>query len=77
MQALVSVVDHAYRWLCRQHRDYPSDADGWHLRFHWHAERTRLEAELHTGCFRFGPLSVITKADGEALQCGVPVMRWY
>jgi len=56
------------RWLCRQRRDYPPDADVRHLRFHWHDERTRLEAELRTGCFRFGPLSVITNADGEVLH---------
>jgi hypothetical protein len=40
----------------------------WHLRFHWHNERIRLEAELGSGRFRFGPLSVITKANGEALH---------
>src|SRR5439155_27174992 len=54
-------------WLCRQRRDYPPDADVWHRRFHWDAERIRLEAELRTGAFRFGPLSVVTKADGEVL----------
>jgi RNA-directed DNA polymerase len=68
MQSLVSVLDQAYRWLCQQRRDYPPDADVWDVRFHWHAERIRLEAELRCGRFRFGPLSVITKADGEVLH---------
>ena len=63
MQTLVSALDQAYCWLCRQRRDYPPDADVWHLRFHWHAERIRLEAELRTGGFRFGPLTVVTKAE--------------
>jgi hypothetical protein len=51
--------------LCR---DYPPDADVWDLRFHWHAERIRLDAELRPGRFRFGPLSVVTKAHGEVLD---------
>jgi RNA-directed DNA polymerase len=54
MQALVSVLDQAYCWPCRQGRDYPPDADVWHLRFHWDVERVRLEAELRPGRFRLG-----------------------
>src|SRR5260370_30335698 len=68
MQTLLSMLDQAYCWLCRQRRDYPPDADVWYLRFHWDAERIRLEAQLRTGGFRFGPLSVVTKADGEVLH---------
>ena len=62
---LVSALDHPYRWLCKQRRRFPPDADVWHLRFHWHAQQVRLEADLLSGRFRLGPLSVITKADGE------------
>jgi len=68
MQMLLSVMDQAYRWLCQQRRDYSPSADVWDLRFHWHAEHIRLEADLLTGRYRFGPLSVITKADGEVLH---------
>jgi RNA-directed DNA polymerase len=68
MQSLVSVLDQAYRWLCQQRRDYPPDADVWDVRFHWPAERIRLEADLRAGRYRFGPLSVFTKADGEVLH---------
>ena len=68
MQTLASALDHAYDWLCHQRKVYPPDADVWDLRLHWHAERIRLEAELRTGRFRFGPLQVITKADGEVLH---------
>ena len=74
MQALVSVLDQAYHWLCQQRRDYPPDADVWDLRFHWHAERIRLDAELRSGRFRFGPLSVVTKAHG--CICEAPALRW-
>ena len=68
MQTLASMLGQAYRWLCRQRRDYPADADVWDLRFHWRSERIRLEDELRTGRFRFGPLRVVTKADGEVLH---------
>jgi hypothetical protein len=63
-----SALNEAYHWLCRQRRDYPPDADVWDLRVHWHSERIRLEADLRTGRFRFGPLRVIAKADGEVLH---------
>jgi hypothetical protein len=68
MQSLVSVLDQAYRWPCQQRRAYPPDADVWDMRFHWPAERIRLEVNLRAGRYRFGPLSVITKADGEVLH---------
>jgi len=68
MQSLVSVLAQAYRWLCQQRRAYPPDADVWDMRFHWPAERIRLEADLRAGRNRFGPLSIITKADGEVLH---------
>ena len=34
----------------------------------------RLDAELRSGRFRFGPLSVVTKAHG--CICDAPAMRW-
>lgn len=68
LHRLQPVLDQAFRWLCQQRRDYPPDADVWDLRFHWQKELARLQAELHTGQFRFGPLSVVTKADGEVLH---------
>jgi len=75
MQMLASVLDHAYDWLCHQRRDYPPDADVWDLRFHWQKERARLEAELHAGRFRFGPLQVITKRTAKCCICGAHAAR--
>jgi len=48
-QGLVSALDHACRWLRRQRGDYPRDADVWHLRCHWDAERLRddIHAAFH------------------------------
>jgi hypothetical protein len=43
-------------------------ADVWDLRFHWRCERIQLEAELRARRFRFGPLSIVTKTDGEVLH---------
>jgi RNA-directed DNA polymerase len=68
LQSLLAALDLAYDWLCRQRRHYPSDADVWDLRFHWPAERAPLESELREGRFRFDPLQVLTKADGEVLH---------
>ena len=53
MQTLASVLDQAYRWLCRQRRKYGPNADVWDFRFHWPRERPLLEAELLSGRFRF------------------------
>src|ERR1700730_5722202 len=67
MQTLLSVPDQAYRWQCRQRSRLSTrcrcvapalschradSAGGW----------------IAWGGFRFGPLSVVTKADGEVLH---------
>jgi RNA-directed DNA polymerase len=65
---LIPLLDRAYRWLCQQRRHFPPNADVWHLRRHWGAERQRLLAELAGASFRFGPLAVITPATGEPLH---------
>ena len=56
MQTLVAALDQSYRWLCHQRRNYAPNADVWDFRFHWERERPRLEVELLSGRFRFGPL---------------------
>jgi hypothetical protein len=35
-------LDTAYSWLCKQRRNFPANADIWHLRFHWHTTRANL-----------------------------------
>ncbi len=61
-------IDEAYQWLCKQRRNHPDNADIWHLRFHWHAERTRILKSLEQGNYYFSPLQVITKADGSTIH---------
>jgi RNA-directed DNA polymerase len=61
-------LDTAYSWLCKQRRNFPANADIWHLRFHWHTIRGELLQTLNRQDYTFMPLSVVTKADGETLH---------
>jgi RNA-directed DNA polymerase len=63
-----TTLDTAYLWLCKQRRNFPANADIWHLRFHWHTIRGELLQTLHKQDYTFLPLSVVTKADGETLH---------
>jgi hypothetical protein len=64
MQTVVSVLDHAYRCLCSNvEPTHPMPMCGT-CAFIGTLVRIRLEADLHAGRFRFGPLIVVTKADG-------------
>ena len=63
-----TTLDTAYLWLCKQRRNFPANADIWHLRFHWHTIRCELLQTLHKQDYTFLPLSVVTKADGETLH---------
>jgi RNA-directed DNA polymerase len=63
-----ATLDTAYLWLCNQRRNFPANADIWHLRFHWHTIRDELLQTLNKQDYTFMPLSVITKADGETLH---------
>ena len=61
-------LDTAYQWLCQQRRHYPDNADIWHLRFHWQAERERILGELRQRRYRVSPLQPIRKADGTVIH---------
>ena len=61
-------IDEAYQWICKQRRNHPDNAEIWHLRFHWQAERTRILKSLQRGDYFFAPLQVITKADGTIIH---------
>jgi RNA-directed DNA polymerase len=61
-------IDEAYQWLCTRRRYYPDNADIWHLRFHWQAERTRILKSLSDGRYDLTPLQVITMADGTIIH---------
>ncbi len=61
-------IDQAYQWVCEQRRNYPENADIWHLRFHWQSERARILQSLCVGNYDFAPLQVIAKADGTIIH---------
>jgi RNA-directed DNA polymerase len=61
-------LDTAYSWLCKQRRNFPANADIWHLRFHWYRVRQELLQTLNKQDYTFMPLNVVTKADGETLH---------
>jgi RNA-directed DNA polymerase len=63
-----ATLDTAYSWLCKQRRNFPANADIWHLRFHWHTIRGELLQTLNKQDYTFLPLSVVTKADGESIH---------
>jgi RNA-directed DNA polymerase len=63
-----STLDTAYLWLCKQRRNFPTNADIWHLRFHWHRVRQDLLQSLNKQDYTFVPLSVVNKADGESIH---------
>jgi hypothetical protein len=63
-----TTLDTAYRWLCKQRRNFPANADIWHLRFHWHTIRHELLQALIKQDYTFLPLSVVTKGDRESIH---------
>jgi hypothetical protein len=46
----------AWRWLCLSRRNFPADADVWHLRFHREALLPKLLDEVASGRYRFPPM---------------------
>ncbi|HCR2979768.1 TPA: transposase [Serratia marcescens] len=60
-------IDAAYQWLIKQRQHYPDNADIWHLRFHWKHEREALLLAVNSGRYRFSPLQIIKKTNGESL----------
>lgn len=70
----------AWEWLCRSRRDFPANADIWHLRFHGQRLLPEIIAAVASGQYRFSAMQGITRADGEALAiwpaADVLVLKW-
>ena len=58
-------TDAAWQCLCNTRQKFPPNADIWHLRFHRDKALSHIIVELQSGHYRFSPMQVITKADGE------------
>ena len=63
-----TLVDDAFRWLCKRRIRFPADADIWHLRFHWRFFRPVLIGLWDTGQYHFNPLQRIKLASAETLH---------
>jgi hypothetical protein len=68
MQFIETQLDSAFDWLCRQRRNYPANADVWHLRFHWSRERNHLLELIRNRRYQFSPWQMVQKADGEVIH---------
>jgi hypothetical protein len=60
-----TVLEHAYAWMCRHRKDYPTDADCWTFRHRWPQEKDRLRTELLAGDYRISLLTRVTRRDGQ------------
>jgi RNA-directed DNA polymerase len=60
------LLEAAFTWLCHSRRRFPANADIWHLRHHWEAEKHRLHHQLNAGVYRLTPLQVVTTQHGES-----------
>ncbi|WP_439056494.1 hypothetical protein ACSJLZ_000868 [Serratia bockelmannii] len=69
---ITAQIDAAYQWLIKQRQHYPDNADIWHLRFHWPRERGGILPLLNRGEYRFAPLRIMIKANGESLALWSP-----
>ncbi|MDC1287906.1 reverse transcriptase domain-containing protein [Gammaproteobacteria bacterium] len=68
MQFTVAQLDDAYRWLCRQRKHFPPDADVWHFRFRYPRIKHALLWWINAGQYRFSPQQKIVKSDGEIIH---------
>lgn len=63
-----AAMDEAFRWLCWQRKHFPPNSDIWDLRYRWPEEKTRIQADLLNGRYRFQPLRRITKHNSEQID---------
>jgi len=75
MQFTLSQLDDTYRWLCRQRKHFPPDADIWHFRFRYARIKHALLWWINSGQYRFSPQQKIIKSDGQVIHLwglGIP-----
>ena len=51
--------------LCNRRKNFPPDSDIWNFRWHKNTQLPLLLHQLRSGCYRFSPLQVTTKANGD------------
>ena len=61
-------INHAYHWLCKQRKDYPANADIWHLRFHRADLSLALYRQLNNQTYSLSPLQKLKLKSGETIH---------
>jgi len=61
-------LDEAFEWVCKQRIHHPSNADIWHLRFHWVSIKPQLLNSLRSKSYCFSPMQRIVKRDGSIIH---------
>jgi hypothetical protein len=56
----------AYEWLCHQRKDFPPDADIWHLRWKWPTAGQALYQQVICGRYTLSPMQVYNKTNSQA-----------
>lgn len=62
-----STISTAWQWLCQRRKNYPYHADIWHLRFYQQRSLDEISHQLRSGQYRFSPMQLVTKANGEQI----------
>jgi len=68
MQFTEAQLDVAFGWLCHRRRNFPDHSDVWHLRFHWESRKAELLRQLQNRDYRFSPLLLVRKSNGEVIH---------
>jgi len=68
MKFTLSQLDDTYRWLCRQRKHFPPDADIWHFRFRYQGIKHALLWWINSGQYQFSPQQKIIKSNGEVIH---------
>jgi RNA-directed DNA polymerase len=61
-------LDDAYRWLCQQRKNFPSNADIWHFRRQYSEIKFDLLHQINSGDYQFSPLQKIIKQNGKIIH---------
>lgn len=57
----------AQRWLWRQRKGAPANADIWHLRHHWTETGEQMWSRVQQGSYRLMPMRVYRRLDGQGI----------
>lgn len=59
-----ALLDTAFNWLKSQRKNFPADADIWHLWLHWSEERYRLLNEVNADRYQLSPVMLVRTTTG-------------